>query len=194
MRGLTPETSWRRVFTATIYHTASPSPRLPIEKPANSSSVERSSSIPRLLTSLRRLQARRSRLGALCCTRLVPPLLSPRLLPRGTLTSAESLPASTRVGLGRGVAHGRIAGSAPAEGNRIITHYAVYLRRSPATIRHFYPLELGPAAYGPLHMSRPLPSPQCPPALDLPAPSTALPRLSNTPAPGEAGRAGEKYI
>jgi hypothetical protein len=105
MQGLTPEASWRRVFTATIYHTASTSPRLPIEKPANSSSVERSSSIPLLLlTSLRRLQARRSRHGALCCTRLVPPLLSPRLLPRGTLTSAESLPASTRVGLCRGVA------------------------------------------------------------------------------------------
>ncbi len=34
--------------------------------------------------------------------------------------------------------------------------YAVYLpRRPPATTFRLYPLELGPAAYGPLHTTRP---------------------------------------
>jgi hypothetical protein len=109
---------------------------------------------------------------------------------RWAATSAESLPASTRIGLSRGASHSRVAGPR-------LPKAIAYSRPAPFLGNHLppLPLELGPRRLWPsLRMSCPLPSPQSPPALDLLAPSTALPRLSNTPAPGEAEHAGEKYI
>ena len=106
-----------------------------------------------------------------------PPLLHTYVPPLGRNQRREPPPASTRISLSRGVAHGRVAGSTPAEGDNIFAPYAVCLRRFPATIFRLYPLELGPSRLWPsLRRSCPLSSPQSPPTLDLPSPSTALPR------------------
>ena len=121
---------------------ASASPRLPIEKrkPLQTAGLLNQHFYPpRFLTSLRRLEPRRSRLDAPRRTRPLTCRLSSHLgsLPRGVSTRAESLPASAAGDdcTGIGIAH---AGSAPAEGNGIFKPCAV---PPPA------PLELGPSAF-----------------------------------------------